>query len=57
MIEHNHVPDLSAVVALAAGVLLSLGFVAVFVTSPQVVPRWCAAHGGCPVVPQFPHAV
>ena len=39
---------IAAVVALAAGVILSLAAMAVMITSPATIPLWCAARGGCP---------
>ncbi len=45
---------LAAVVALAAGVILSLATIAFMATSPATIPAWCATHG-CPTLPTFPH--
>jgi hypothetical protein len=47
--ENAH--GMAAVAALAAGVLLSLGAIGAMAMSPA----WCAAHGGCPTAPTFPH--
>jgi fatty acid desaturase len=38
----------AAVAALATGVIFSLAAIAAMVSSPAVIPVWCAAHGGCP---------
>ena len=38
----------AAVVALASGVIFSLSAIAVMISSPALIPMWCAAHGGCP---------
>ncbi|MBV8299740.1 MAG: hypothetical protein JO083_09390 [Candidatus Eremiobacteraeota bacterium] len=38
----------AAVVALASGVIFSLIAIAAMISSPAVIPMWCAAHGGCP---------
>ncbi|HEV3086579.1 MAG TPA: hypothetical protein VGX96_05065 [Candidatus Elarobacter sp.] len=38
----------AAVAALASGVVLSLIAIGVMVSSPALIPMWCAAHGGCP---------
>ena len=41
-------PGAAAVVALASGVIFSLTAIAVMISSPALIPMWCAAHGGCP---------
>ncbi len=41
-------PGTAAVAALAIGVILSLVAIAAMVSSPALIPMWCAAHGGCP---------
>lgn len=46
--RRNRPPGMAAVAALATGVLFSLIAIAAMVSSPAVVPMWCAAHGGCP---------
>jgi hypothetical protein len=48
-------PGMAGVIALAAGVLLSLGTIGAMAMSPAAVPAWCAAHGGCPTAPTFQH--
>ncbi len=45
----------AAVAALAAGVVLSLAAIGAMAMSPATIPAWCAAHGGCPTAPTFPH--
>lgn len=44
----EHPCGVAAVVALGAGVILSLAAMATMVASPAAIPLWCAAHGGCP---------
>jgi len=44
----NPAPGIAPVAALATGVLFSLIAIAAMVSSPAVIPMWCAAHGGCP---------
>ena len=44
-------PGMAGVIALAAGVILSLGAIGAMAMSPAAVPAWCAAHGGCPSAP------
>ncbi|MDB5040682.1 MAG: hypothetical protein JWN27_1408 [Candidatus Eremiobacteraeota bacterium] len=39
---------IAPVIALVAGVLVSLVFMAAMVTSPATIPMWCLSHGGCP---------
>ena len=48
-------PGMAGVIALAAGVLLSLGAIGAMAASPAAIPAWCAAHGGCPTAPSFQH--
>jgi hypothetical protein len=48
-------PGMAGVVALAAGVILSLSAIGAIAMSPAAVPAWCAAHGGCPTAPTFQH--
>ncbi|MDQ6926178.1 MAG: hypothetical protein M3154_08065 [Candidatus Eremiobacteraeota bacterium] len=48
-------PGMAGVIALAAGVLLSLSAIGAMALSPAAVPAWCAAHGGCPTAPTFAH--
>jgi hypothetical protein len=38
----------AAVAAMATGVIFSLIAIAAMVSSPALIPMWCAAHGGCP---------
>jgi hypothetical protein len=47
---------MAAVAALAAGVIVSLAAIGAMAMSPAAIPAWCAAHGGCPTAPTFPHA-
>ena len=46
---------MAGVIALAAGVILSLGAIGAMAMSPAAIPAWCAAHGGCPSAPTFQH--
>jgi hypothetical protein len=46
---------MAGVIALAAGILMSLGAIGAMALSPAAVPAWCAAHGGCPTAPTFSH--
>jgi hypothetical protein len=46
---------MAGVVALAAGVILSLAAIGAMAMSPAAIPAWCAAHGGCPTAPVLPH--
>ena len=46
-------PGMAGVIALAAGVILSLSAIGAMAMSPAAVPAWCAAHGGCPSAPVF----
>jgi hypothetical protein len=39
---------IAPVIAMVAGVLVSLALMAAMVTSPATIPMWCLAHGGCP---------
>jgi hypothetical protein len=48
-------PGMAGVIALAAGVILSLSAIGAMALSPAAVPGWCAAHGGCPTAPTFSH--
>ena len=43
-------PGMAGVIALAAGVLLSLSVVATVAVSPAAIPSWCATHA-CPTIP------
>jgi hypothetical protein len=43
-------PGMAGVIALAAGILLSLGTIGAIAASPAAIPTWCATHG-CPTVP------
>ena len=43
-------PGMAGVIALAAGVLLSLGTIGAIAASPAAIPHWCATHA-CPTVP------
>ncbi len=45
---------MAGVIALAAGVLLSLGTIGAIAASPAAIPTWCATHA-CPTVPTFQH--
>ncbi len=51
--ENAH--GMAGVVALAAGVVLSLAAIGAMAMSPAAIPAWCAAHGGCPTAPTFAH--
>jgi hypothetical protein len=51
MTRTNDKPGMAGVIALAAGVLLSLSAIGAMAVSPAAVPAWCAAHGGCPAAP------
>lgn len=51
--ENGH--GMAAVVALAAGVILSLATIGAMAMSPATIPAWCAAHGGCPTAPTLQH--
>jgi hypothetical protein len=51
--EERH--GMAGVIALAAGVILSLSAIGAMALSPAAVPAWCAAHGGCPTAPAFQH--
>ena len=44
----NPARGIAPVAALATGVLFSLIAIAAMVSSPAVIPMWCAAHGRCP---------
>ncbi|HEY0382950.1 MAG TPA: hypothetical protein VGC72_12205 [Candidatus Elarobacter sp.] len=46
---------MAGVIALAAGVILSLSAIGAMAMSPAALPAWCAAHGGCPTAPTFQH--
>ena len=48
-------PGMAGVIALAAGVILSLSAIGAMALSPAAVPAWCAIHGGCPTAPTFVH--
>jgi hypothetical protein len=48
----NH--GMAGVIALAAGILLSLGVIGTMAISPAAIPSWCATHA-CPTAPTFPH--
>jgi hypothetical protein len=55
MITHTapvptRVPGIAPIVALAAGIALSVTTVAVSIANPSAIPLWCAAHGGCPSI-------
>ena len=39
---------IAPVIAMAAGILVSLVLMAAMITSPATIPMWCLAHGGCP---------
>ena len=48
-------PGMAGVIALAAGVLLSVSVIGAVAMSPAAIPTWCANHA-CPTVPTFQHA-
>ena len=45
-------PGMAGVIALAAGILLSLGTIGAIAASPAAIPTWCATHA-CPTIPTF----
>jgi len=47
-------PGMAGVIALAAGILISLGTIGAIAASPAAIPSFCAAHA-CPTVPTFQH--
>ncbi|HYW52848.1 MAG TPA: hypothetical protein VE826_02705 [Dongiaceae bacterium] len=49
-------PGMAGVIALAAGILLSLGVIGTMAVSPAAIPSWCATHS-CPTAPTLPHAM
>jgi|GEM_PF-2812920 hypothetical protein len=50
--ENTH--GMAGVIALAAGVILSLSAIGAMAMSPAAVPAWCATHA-CPTAPTFAH--
>ena len=56
MMQRNNVPasDLSPVIAMAAGLIVSFAFIAYALAAPEVVTQWCTTHG-CPVPPVLPY--
>jgi len=47
-------PGMAGVIALAAGVILSLSAIGAMALSPAAVPAFCAAHA-CPTAPTLSH--
>ncbi len=45
--DEDHRP-IAPVIAMAAGIIVSLVLMAAMITSPATIPMWCLAHGGCP---------
>ena len=45
---------MAGIIALAAGILVSLGTIGAIAASPAAIPAWCATHA-CPTIPTFQH--